>query len=193
MAEEKGETHLSFSVIFYKEPLLTSLFPLVFAAAWYFPKLSAFLTACSPCFLHYFPRRFKQAELLLLLFFNLVAALQLVQRGQLSKQQRDSRDCLFALLLSEVAKVQTRDGGQREDIRVQTGFLHTGEGRLFRICFVSACCLCISLHGNTQHCHAGLPRQKGQAAVQLWLKKSLLAISDRQRKGEAHVLLFAFA
>lgn len=88
------------------------MFPLVFAAARYFPKLSAFLTACSPCFLHYFPRRFKQAKLPLLLFFNFLAALQLVQRGQLSKQQRHNGDCLFTLLLSEVTKGQTWDGGE---------------------------------------------------------------------------------
>lgn len=93
----------------YTKALLTSLFPLVFAAAWYFPKLSAFLTACSPLFSHCFPRRFKRAKLPLLLLplrllFNFLAALQLVRRGHLSKQQRDNKDCLFTLLLSEFTK-----------------------------------------------------------------------------------------
>lgn len=101
----------------YTKALLTSLFPLVFAAAWYFPKLSAFLTACSPLLLHCFPRRFKQAKLPLLLLFNFLAALQLVWRGQLSKQQRDNRDCLFTLLLSEVTKDGM--GGERTHVHRQ--------------------------------------------------------------------------
>lgn len=40
---------------------------------------------------------------------------------------------------------------------------------------------------------AGLPMHKGWVGIQLWLKKSLLAVSDGQTKGEAHILLFAFA
>lgn len=40
---------------FYKETVLTSLFPWVLASAWCLPKLSAFLTACS-LFLTLFPK-----------------------------------------------------------------------------------------------------------------------------------------
>lgn len=87
----------------------------MFAAAGYFPKLSAFLTACSPCFLHYCPRRFEQAKLPLLVFFNYIILIILffVQRVKLSTQQRDNGGCLFTRLLSEVTKGQTWDGGER--------------------------------------------------------------------------------
>lgn len=103
MAEEEGGKHLSFSIIFLWRTFVNILVSIG----------EYFLTACSPCFLHYFPRRFKQAKLPLLLFFCFVAALQLVQRGQLSKQQKDNGDCLFTLLPSEVTKGQTWEGGER--------------------------------------------------------------------------------
>lgn len=162
----------------------------MFAAAWYFPRLSVFLTACSRWVLHCFPRRFKQAKLPLLLLFNVLAALQLVQRVQVFKQQRDNGDCLFTLLLSEV----TKDGMGGEDTCTQAGFLHSWDERLFQIClcvgvtYWSACRLTLSIASS----HAGLPMQKGWAGIQLWLKKSLLAILDGQRK-ETHMLPFAFA
>lgn len=123
----------------------------MFAAAWYFPKLNAFSTACSPCFLHYFPRVFEQAKLPLLSFFNFLAALQLVQRGQLSKKQRDNGDCLFTLLLSEIKRHRHGMQGKRENGCVHVGLLHTGEGCLFQICFMSVCCLLISLQTNARH------------------------------------------
>lgn len=141
-----------------------------------------FLTAHSPCSLHYlFLERWEQAEVPLLLFSNLV------QRGQLSKGQSDNEDCLYRLLWSEVTNRQTWDG-DREDGRVQTGFLHTWDGHLFQICwslgvtYWSAHRLTLGITNN--HSEGGLHgllMQKGWAGIQLWLKKHLLAILDEQR------------
>lgn len=130
---------------FYKESWLTSLFPLVFAAAWWFPKLSAFLTACSPCFLHCFPRRFKQAKLALLLFFKFAAALPHAQRHQLSEQQGTAETVHLHSIYQKLQRDRHGMRGKREDGHVQTGFLHTGERHRFQICSVSVCCLLISL------------------------------------------------
>lgn len=69
MAEEGAGNNFSSALSFYKETSLTSLFPLVFTAAGYFPKLRPFLTAS----LHYlFLERFKQTKVPLLLFSNLI-------------------------------------------------------------------------------------------------------------------------
>lgn len=51
MAKEEVGSHSFFCIFFYKETLLTSLFPLVFTAARYFPKLSAFFDSLQPLFL----------------------------------------------------------------------------------------------------------------------------------------------
>lgn len=96
------------------------------------------------------PRRFKQATLPLLLFFNFVAALQLVQRVQLSRQQRDNGDCLFTLLLSEVTKGQIWAGGERGQTcagRVPA----RSRGTPLPDLLTSACRLSIILRTDTQH------------------------------------------
>lgn len=100
----------------------------MFTAPWYFPKLSAFFDSLQPLFLALFIPREVWAEVPLLLFSYLV------QRGQLSKGQRDSGECLFRLLWSEGTNRETWDGA-REDGHVQTGFLHTWDGCLFQICW----------------------------------------------------------
>lgn len=61
----------------------------MFTAAWYFLKLSAFFDSLQPLFLALFiPREVGEDKGTILLFSNLV------QRGQLSKGQRDSGDYL---------------------------------------------------------------------------------------------------
>lgn len=111
------------------------------------------LTACSPCSLRYlFLERFEQTKKVPLLLFS-----HLVQRGQLSKGQRDNGDCLFRMLWSEVTNRQTWDGG-REDGHVQTGFLHTWDGCLYQmrwslgVTYWSAHRLTLSITSNQRNC-----------------------------------------
>lgn len=79
-----------------------------------------------------------------------MAALQLVQRGQLSKQQKDNGHCLFTLLPSEVTKGQTWEGGERGRTWADRIPAHWRRRPLPDL-LMSACRLLISSQTDTQH------------------------------------------
>lgn len=196
MAEEKGR-HLSFFKI-KQNTLLTFLLPSVFAAVWYFPRLSVYFfwqkpAAPDPCTIT--PVSSSRQSYHCYYFLTSRLLCSLYKRGQLSKQQRDNRDCSFTFLLSEATKGQTRDGGrERIDVCRQkscTPEMATSSRSAFcpRVAYWPACRPTL---GTTSGC-AGLPVPKGGAGIQLQLKKALLALSDGHRKREAHILLFALA
>lgn len=115
------------------------------------------------------------------------------KRGQLSKQQRDNRDCSFTFLLSEATKGRTRDGGRGRTDMCRQKSCTPDTATSFR----STLCMwpidqLANQHGIPSSC-AGLPVPKGGAGIQLQLKKALLATSDGHRKWEAHISLFALA
>lgn len=151
MAEEKGR-HLSFFKI-KQNTLLTFLLPSVFAAVWYFPRLSVYFfwqkpAAPDPCTIT--PVSSSRQSYHCYYFLTSRLLCSLYKRGQLSKQQRDNRDCSFTFLLSEATKGQTRDGG-RERMDVCRQILHTRDGHFFQICFLSACVPLTRLQTDTQH------------------------------------------
>lgn len=149
------------------------------------------LTACSPCSLRYlFLERFEQTKKVPLLLFS-----HLVQRGQLSKGQRDNGDCLFRMLWSEVTNRQTWDGG-REDGHVQTGFLHTWDGCLYQmrwslgVTYWSAHRLTLSITSNQRSCMDSSWRKVELQSSCGWRN---LSWHVRWAEKMAHMLLLAFA
>lgn len=181
MAEEEGGKHLSFSIIFLQRTFVNILVSIG----------EYFLTAGSPCFLHYFPRR---QSYYYYYFFTLWLLCSLYKEVNYPNSRR-TMDTVYLHSFHQKLQRDRHGKGEREDGRVQTGFLHTGEGDLFQICL----CLRVAYWSarrptlSIASSRAGLPMEKGWAVIQLWLKKSLLAILDGQRKGETHMLLFAFA
>lgn len=143
----------------------------MFTAAWYFLKLSAFFDSLQPLFLALFiPREVWEDKGTILLFSNLV------QRGQLSKGQRDSGDYLDCF-----------------DQKLQTD--RHGMGQRGWTCRQDSCTLemdassryvevWVSPIDQLADWHSASPAtmQKGWAGIHLRLKKPLLAILDEQRK-----------
>lgn len=98
----------------------------------------------------------------------------------------------FTLLLSEVTKGQTWDGreerGQTCADRIPAHRRRTPFSDLLYVCVLPIDQL-TDQHSASPAAVLGSPCKKGWAGIQLQVKKSFLAISDGQRRGEAHTLL----
>lgn len=120
----------------------------MFAAAWYFPKLSAFWQPAAPVSCTICQGGSSRQSYYFLTFWLLCS----FYKDASYPKSRGTTDTVYSH--SFYRKLQ-RDkhgmGGKREDRRVQAGFLHAGEGRLFQTCFMSVCRLLISSQTNTQH------------------------------------------
>lgn len=174
--------------------MLTFLFPSVFAAVWYFPRLFIFSDNLQPLIFALYPSKFKQAKLPLLLFFNIVTALELVQKRSAVQTAEGQQRLFIHIPFIRSYKGTDMGWGEREDRCVQAEILHTRDGHFFQIysLHVAYWPACKPTLGIPSSC-AGLPVPKGGAGIQLQLKKALLAASDGHRKWEAHISLFALA
>lgn len=156
--------------------MLTSLFPLVYAAARYFPKLSGvfFLTVCSPWFSYYFLSIWNRQSYHYCWFFNFMAA---PPWSWVSKQHRDNGDCSFTFLFLEAIKGQAWwERGQMCRQEPCTLGMAASPRPAFH--------LHVAINQLAGGCTASpvvVLGSEGWAGIQLCLKKAFLAMSDGQR------------